>query len=72
MDEHILPKKGMELEKNFSLTLSGIDLEISLDTHKIFHPGKYLTNQDMIIGDRQSVAFTHLKEGIIAHTSMIP
>ena len=31
-----LPKKGMKLERNFSLTLSSIDPDISLQTHKYF------------------------------------
>ena len=38
MGEYSLPEKGMELERNLSLTLSVINPEISLDTYKIFHP----------------------------------
>ena len=41
MGEYIPPKKGVELESNLSLTLSVINLEISLETHKIFHPEKH-------------------------------
>ena len=32
-------KKGMQLKSDSLLTLSGINLEISLETHKIFHRG---------------------------------
>ena len=38
MGEYSLPKKGTKLENNFSLTLSGINPEISLQTHRIFYP----------------------------------
>ena len=38
MGEYIPPKKGMELERDSLLTLSSINPEISLETHKIFHP----------------------------------
>ena len=38
MGEYIPPKKRMELESNLSLTLSSINTEISLETHKIFYP----------------------------------
>ena len=40
MGEYSPSKKGMELERNFSFTLSSIK-EISLDPHKIFHPENY-------------------------------
>ena len=43
---------------------------IHIRTHKTFHPGKSLRNQDIIIRDRNSVKFTHLGEGMIAYTSM--
>ena len=36
--EYSLPKKGTELENNSSLTPSMINLNISLETHKMFHP----------------------------------
>ena len=38
MGEYILPNKGMEWESYFSLTLSIINSERSLETHKIFYP----------------------------------
>ena len=38
--EYSLTKKNIELERNFSLVLSSINMEISLETHKIFHPDK--------------------------------
>ena len=41
MGEYSPSDKGMELERNFSLTLSIINPEISLETHKIFHPGNH-------------------------------
>ena len=37
MGEYSPSKKGMELQRNFSFILS-IMKEISLETHKIFHP----------------------------------
>ena len=37
MGEYSPPKKGMKLESNFSLTLSNINPERSLDTHKILY-----------------------------------
>ena len=36
--DQIPPNKWMELERDLSLTLSGIKMERSLETHKIFHP----------------------------------
>ena len=36
MGEYIPPNKGVELERYYLLTLSGINLEISLETHIIF------------------------------------
>ena len=36
MGEYIQPNKGVELEMNLSLTLSIINPEISLETHKNF------------------------------------
>ena len=47
--EYIPSKKRMELERNFSLTLSSIHPEISLETQEIFYPEKSLRNQDMVI-----------------------
>ena len=41
MEEYSPPNKGMEPERNFSLSLSSINPEISLKTHKIFHPENY-------------------------------
>ena len=38
MGEYSRPKKGTELERNYLLTLSSINPEISLETHKTFHP----------------------------------
>ena len=38
MGSYSPPKKGMESERNFSLTPSSFNLEIELDTHRIFHP----------------------------------
>ena len=38
--EYIPPKKGMELENNFSSILSSINNERTLETHEIFHPEK--------------------------------
>ena len=38
MVEYSPPKKGMESERNLSLTLSSINPKISLETHKISHP----------------------------------
>ena len=38
--EYSTPKKWMELEINSSLTLSIINTERLLETHKIFHPVK--------------------------------
>ena len=38
MGKYSLSKKGMELERNFSLNLSSINPELSLETYKIFHP----------------------------------
>ena len=37
MGEYSPPKKGMEVERNLSLTLSIINTKILLETHKIFH-----------------------------------
>ena len=42
MVEYITSKKGMDLERNFSLTLSSNNLETSFETHKIFHPENLL------------------------------
>ena len=49
MGEYGPYKKGMELESNLSLTLSSINLEISLKTHQISHPEKSLRKQDMVV-----------------------
>ena len=38
MCEYSTPKKGMELENDSLLNLSIINMEISLETHKIFNP----------------------------------
>ena len=37
MGEYSSPKKYMELERDYLLTLSGINPERSLETHKIFY-----------------------------------
>ena len=71
MGEYTPPKKMMELGKK-SLDLSSTNPEVSLETHKIFHPEKYLRNQDMVIWDRKSVTITNLGEGMIVYTSMTP
>ena len=38
MGEYSPPKKGMESERGYLLTLSIINPERSLETHRIFHP----------------------------------
>ena len=38
MGEYITRKKGMELERDYLLTLSIISEEKSLETHEIFYP----------------------------------
>ena len=70
MGEYIPPKKGMELESNFLLTLSIIHTERSLETHKVFQPEKSLRNQDMVRRDGHSHKTTNLGEMMIAYTSM--
>ena len=40
MGEHSPHKKEVELERDYSLILSIINPERSLETHKIFHPEK--------------------------------
>ena len=71
-DEYSPPKKGIESERNLSLTLSSIHTEISLATHEIFHPEKSLRNQDMVRWDRHSVTLTNLGEYMISYISLIP
>ena len=38
MGKHSSHKKGMELERNYLLTLSSNHPKKSLETHEIFHP----------------------------------
>ena len=38
MGEYSPPNKGIYLERDSLLTLSSINMVISLETHKIFHP----------------------------------
>ena len=72
MSEFISHNKEMELEINITLTLSRINLERLLDTHKIVHTEKLLRKQDMVIWDRHSVIFTYLGSGIISYASITP
>ena len=59
----------MELERDLSLTLSSINPEISLETHKIFHPEKPLRKQYMVTWYRHSFTFTNVVEGMVAYIS---
>ena len=64
--------KWTELERNFSLTLSSINPERSLENHKIFHPRKLLKKQDVVIWYKHIVTFTHIREEMVAYTSRTP
>ena len=63
--EYRPPNKGIESERNFSLTLSSVHPERSLEAHERFHPEKLLINQDLVRWDGHSVTLTNLGEDMI-------
>ena len=63
MGEYSTPKKIIELERDSLWNLSTINPEISLETHKIFHPGNILETRTLVFEiDTVSHSLTWEKE----------